>query len=91
MTVDAALWLGQQTLMTVLMLAAPPLLAALAVGVVVSMLQTVTQLQEVTLSFIPKMAAVFLVLAALGGWMLQVAVAFGVSTFSTIGVETDTP
>lgn len=91
MTIDTAVWLGQQSLLTVLMLAAPPLLAALTVGVVVSVLQTVTQLQEVTLSFIPKMAAVFLVLAALGGWMLQVAVSFGTTMFSSIGTEQGAP
>lgn len=87
MTVEAAVWLGQQSLLTILMLAAPPLLAALAVGTAVSVLQTVTQLQEVTLSFIPKMAAVFLVLAVMGGWMLQVAVTFGTTMFGAIGAD----
>jgi flagellar biosynthetic protein FliQ len=84
MNMDTAVWLGQQSLMTVLMLAAPPLLAALVVGTGVSVLQTVTQLQEVTLSFIPKMAAVFVVLAVMGGWMLQVAVTFGTTLQSSI-------
>jgi flagellar biosynthetic protein FliQ len=84
MNMDTAVWLGQQSLMTVLMLAAPPLLAALVVGTGVSVLQTVTQLQEVTLSFIPKMAAVFVVLAVMGGWMLQVAVTFGTTLLSSI-------
>jgi flagellar biosynthetic protein FliQ len=84
MNMDTAVWLGQQSLLTVLMLAAPPLLAALVVGTGVSVLQTVTQLQEVTLSFIPKMAAVFVVLAVMGGWMLQVAVSFGTTLLGSI-------
>jgi flagellar biosynthesis protein FliQ len=84
MTVDHAVWIGQQALLTVLLLAAPTLAAALIVGTLVSIVQTVTQLQEVTLSFIPKMAAVFLVLAVCGGWMLQTAVTFGTLMFSTI-------
>lgn len=85
MTVDYAVWIGQEALLTVLLLAAPTLLAALVVGTLVSIVQTVTQLQEVTLSFIPKMAAVFLVLALAGGWMLQTAVTFGTLMFGTIG------
>ncbi len=85
MSVDEAVWIGQQALMTALFLAAPALLAALIVGTLVSVIQTVTQLQEVTLSFIPKMAAVFLVLAVSGGWMLQIAVGFGTEMFLSIG------
>ncbi|MEZ4235199.1 MAG: flagellar biosynthetic protein FliQ [Myxococcota bacterium] len=91
MTVDHAVNLGQQALMTVMMMAAPPLLAALVVGTAVSLLQTVTQLQEVTLSFIPKMAAVFVVLGLMGGWMLQIAVGFGTSMFLSIGSGSAAP
>lgn len=87
MTVDHAVHLGQDALTTILMLAAPPLLAALVVGTLVSLLQTVTQLQEVTLSFIPKMAAVFVVLAVMGGWMLQIAVGYGTALFLSIGAD----
>ena len=87
MTVDHAVWIGQQALFTALLLAAPPLFAALLVGTLVSVVQTVTQLQEVTLSFIPKMAAVVAVLALLSGWMLQIAVGFGETMFSSIGTE----
>ncbi len=84
MTVDQAVWIGQQALTTVLLLAAPVLGAALIVGTLVSVFQTVTQLQEVTLSFIPKIAATFLVLAVMGGWMLQIAVGFGTAMFTSI-------
>lgn len=87
MTIDQAVYLGQQSLFTVLLLAAPPLLAALVVGTLVSVVQTVTQLQEVTLSFIPKMAAVVLVLGVSGGWMLQIAVGFGTSMIGSVGTD----
>jgi flagellar biosynthetic protein FliQ len=86
-TVDHAVFIGQQAMFTALMLAAPPLLAALLVGTLVSVVQTVTQLQEVTLSFIPKMAAVVAVLALLSGWMLETAVGFGQTMFESIGDE----
>jgi flagellar biosynthesis protein FliQ len=84
MTVDHAAWIGQQALFTALALAAPPLLAALVVGTLVSLLQTVTQLQEITLSFIPKMAAVVAVLTLASGWMMQTAVGFGQVMFESI-------
>ncbi len=63
--------LGRQALMTTLMLALPLLLASLVVGVVISVIQAVTQIQEITLTFVPKILAFFLVLALLGSWMLQ--------------------
>lgn len=84
MTVEEATFLGQQALQTALLLAAPPLLAALVTGLAVGVLQTVTQLQEATLSFIPKMGAVFLTLALGSGWMLQIAVAFGQTWFRAV-------
>jgi flagellar biosynthetic protein FliQ len=86
-TIDHAVYLGQQALITALMLSAPALLAALVVGTTVSLVQTVTQLQEVTLSFIPKMAAVAAVLALLSGWMLQIAVGFGETMFEGIAED----
>lgn len=53
-----------------LLLSAPLLLTALAVGLVVSILQATTSIQEQTLTFVPKIFAILLVLALLGGWML---------------------
>ncbi len=53
-----------------LLLAAPLLLTALVVGLVVSILQATTSIQEQTLTFVPKIVAILLVLALLGGWML---------------------
>ena len=60
----------RETMLVVLKLAGPPLLAALCVGLVISLLQAVTQINEATLAFVPKVIAVGAVLALLGPFML---------------------
>ncbi|MBO6933550.1 MAG: type III secretion system export apparatus subunit SctS [Deltaproteobacteria bacterium] len=61
--------LTAETLYLVLLVSGPPLLVALAIGLVVGLLQAVTQVQEQTLSFVPKLVAVATVLVVGGGWM----------------------
>ncbi len=63
--------LAQQTFTLILILAAPILLVSLLVGLLVSMFQAATQISEITLTFVPKILAVALVVALLGGWMGQ--------------------
>lgn len=63
--------LAQQTFTLILILAAPILLVSLLVGLLVSMFQAATQISEITLTFVPKILAVALVIALLGGWMAQ--------------------
>ncbi|MDR0602502.1 MAG: flagellar biosynthesis protein FliQ [Treponema sp.] len=58
-------------ILEVLLLAAPLLFTALIVGLVVAVLQATTQIQEQTLTFVPKIIAILLVLAFLGGWMFS--------------------
>ena len=84
MNMEMAIHMGQNTLYTVLILTAPVLLTALLVGSIVSLFQAVTQIQEITLVFVPKIIAVFLVLALAGGWMLNRAVSFGTEMFVSI-------
>lgn len=84
MSMEVAIYLGQQTLYAVVVLAGPILAIALVVGTTVSVLQAVTQIQEMTLVFVPKIVAVLLVISVAGGWMLTQAVAFGVQTFESI-------
>lgn len=84
MNLEMAINIGQNTLYTVLILSGPVLLTALLVGSIVSLLQAVTQIQEITLVFVPKIIAVFLILALAGGWMLNTAVSFGVEMFASI-------
>lgn len=71
MTPETIMTVGRQTLEVTAMLAAPPLLAALVVGLVVSLFQAATQINEATLSFIPKLIALALVMLVTGHWMLS--------------------
>ncbi len=65
-------------------LAGPLLIVALAVGVFVSLLQTVTQIQEMTLSFVPKVVGIALVFVIGGNWMLRQVIAFTERLWSSI-------
>lgn len=67
-----------------LLISAPMLLAALAVGLLVSVLQAATQINEMTLSFIPKLVAMFLALVMTGPWMLATFVDYMQRLFSGI-------
>ncbi len=71
MTIDIAVELGQSALMQTLMLCAPPLVVAAAVGLVMSILQAVTQLHDQTIGFVPKLLAVIVVLALTLPWMCE--------------------
>ena len=68
--------LGQQAIELTLTLAAPLLLSALAIGLVVSIFQAATQINEQTLSFIPKLLGIFIVLIIAGPWMVTMMVDF---------------
>lgn len=76
MTADMVLDLGQDTMYLITILAAATLLPALAVGLVISILQAATSINEMTLTFIPKLAAVAIVLVLLGPWMLEMIMEF---------------
>ncbi|TSE25152.1 flagellar biosynthesis protein FliQ [Tepidimonas aquatica] len=73
---QAVLTLGQQAMFTLLMVAAPVLGAVLVVGLVVSLFQALTQINEATLSFVPKLLAAVAVLVIVGPWMLTTLVEF---------------
>jgi flagellar biosynthetic protein FliQ len=72
MTPESVLTLAQRALEITLLMSAPPLLAALLTGLVVSVFQAATQINEMTLSFIPKLLAIFVVLVLFGPWMLGI-------------------
>lgn len=72
MTPESVLALAQRALEVTLLMSAPPLLAALITGLVVSVFQAATQINEMTLSFIPKLLAIFVVLVLFGPWMLGI-------------------
>ncbi len=81
---QAALTLGQNALYMLLMIAAPVLATVLAVGLVVSVFQAITQIHEATLSFVPKLVAAIAVFAVAGPWMLTTLVEFIRSTLLAI-------
>ncbi len=72
MNEDLALQITGEAIKTVILLAGPLLAAAMAIGLIVSLLQAVTQINESTLTFIPKMVAVIVVLVVMAPWMLEV-------------------
>ena len=76
--------IGQQGLTMLLMVSAPVLLTILAVGLVVSILQAATQINEATLSFVPKVIAAVAVLAVAGPWMLTTLVEYLQRTLQAI-------
>jgi flagellar biosynthesis protein FliQ len=84
MTPETVMDLTRSTLMVTCMLAAPLLLVALAVGLVIGMLQAATQINEQTLSFIPKLLFIVLSLFAVGPWMLKTLVDFTHDLFTNI-------
>lgn len=76
MTPETITTIGQQALWVTMMLAAPLLLSALAVGLLVGMFQAATQINEMTLSFIPKLLVLVGALVLSGPWMLSVIINF---------------
>lgn len=84
MSEQLILELGHNTLKTTALLAGPLLGAALIVGLIISVLQAVTQINEATLTFIPKMAIVAIVLVVAAPWMLDVMSQFTIQLFTGI-------
>ncbi|HPW45436.1 MAG TPA: flagellar biosynthesis protein FliQ [bacterium] len=76
--------IAKQALFLSLILTGPPVMAAMLVGLVISILQATTQIQEQTLTFVPKLFTVVAVLAIAGPWMLAQMVAFTSSIFDSI-------
>ncbi|RKY24952.1 MAG: flagellar biosynthetic protein FliQ [Planctomycetota bacterium] len=78
------LYLGRHTLETALLLSAPILLTCMVVGIIVTLLQAVTSIRDMTLTIVPKLLAVGVVTLLFGGWMLQVLLRFTNEVFSHI-------
>jgi len=84
MTPESVVTLGQQTIELTLMISAPLLLSALLIGLVVSIFQAATQINEQTLSFIPKIVGIFVTLIIAGPWMITMMVDFMRRLFGNI-------
>ena len=73
-TQEAVLDIGRDAIYTIIIVSAPLLLVALIIGLIISIFQTVTSIQEQTLTFVPKILAVFITLMLVGSWMMNVLI-----------------
>lgn len=84
MTPDTVITIGQEALKVTALLAGPILISVLVTGLLIGMFQAVTQINEMTLSFIPKLMVLALVLTVAGAWMLDTIVDYTQRLFETI-------
>ena len=84
MSGDLVIQIGQEALMVVLIVCAPMLGLGLTVGLMVSVFQATTSIQEQTLAFIPKIIAVFVAILIFGPWMLSIMVEFCTGIFTNV-------
>jgi flagellar biosynthetic protein FliQ len=85
MTEEMVMSLASDAIRTTIYIAGPLLLAAMAIGILVSLIQPVTQINESTLTFIPKMIAVIIVLMVMSPWMMDVMQTYATSIFGGAG------
>lgn len=85
MTQEFVLTVAREAILAALIIAAPLLVLSLVVGLGVSIFQATTQIQEPTLTFVPKIIAVFLGMLVFGSWMLNLLIQFTVNTFTRMG------
>ena len=84
MTPTAVIELGRQAVEVTLMVSAPLFIAALTTGLIISIFQAATQINEMTLSFVPKLVAIFVTLVLAGPWMITVLTDFMRRLFESI-------
>ena len=84
MTPESVMTIGQQAMELTLMVSAPLLLTALIVGLIISIFQAATQINEMTLSFIPKLVAIFAVLIISGPWMIGILLDYMTRLYGSI-------
>jgi len=85
MNEDLILSVAQEGIRTAMYIAAPMLIAAMLVGIVISILQAVTQINEATLTFIPKIFAVVIVLVVMAPWMLRIIQDYTIMVLGNVG------
>jgi flagellar biosynthetic protein FliQ len=84
MTPELAIDVCRKAIQTILMSSAPMLIVALVVGLIVSIFQAATQINEQTLTFVPKIVAVFITLLVFGSWVIKIVSVFTVGLFDII-------
>lgn len=86
MTTAEVVTIAKDALFTIIMTSFPILLISLVIGLVISVFQTVTSIQEQTMTFVPKIIGIFLGLMLLGGWMLENMVTFMTDLWSNFSI-----
>lgn len=86
MTVDAVIDMARTALYTIIQVSLPVLLVSLSVGLIISIFQTVTSIQEQTLTFVPKILAVFVTLMLIGNWMMTTLVEYTTQLWSSFSM-----
>ena len=86
MTIDAVADIARDALYLIIKVSVPVLLVSLIIGLIISIFQTVTSIQEQTLTFVPKIICVFLALILFGPWMMNSMVEFMTQLWSTFSV-----
>lgn len=86
MTVDAVVEMANNALYVIIKVSMPVLLVSLAIGLIISIFQTVTSIQEQTLTFVPKIICVFLALMLFGHWMMDEMVKFTTDLWSSFAI-----
>ena len=84
MTDELIIYLGQETIKTAALLSGPILITALVIGLIVSIFQAVTQINEATLTFIPKVLVVSVIILLAGTWMMDVMTKFTVGLLENL-------
>ena len=85
-TEEQVMDISREAIYTIIMTSAPLLLTSLVVGLIISIFQTVTSIQEQTLTFVPKVVCVFLALVLFGNWMMNSMVEFMTSLWADFGL-----
>lgn len=86
MTVDAVIEMTRDALYVIIKVSLPVLLVSMIIGLVISIFQTVTSIQEQTLTFVPKVIGIFLSLMILGNWMMSTLVEYATQLWSTFSL-----
>ncbi len=82
MTPELVIYIGREAVYTVLLISGPLLIGSILIGLTISIFQATTQIQEQTLTFVPKIVAIFVMIVILGPWMLNILLAFTQNLFT---------
>jgi flagellar biosynthetic protein FliQ len=86
MTLDDVVVVGRDALYMIIKVAMPPLLVSMVVGLIISIFQTATSIQEQTLTFVPKLLAIFITLLIAGYWMLKTLAEYMIELWSNFAL-----